>query len=164
MKILTWPIATTLLAFFTAISIAPAVYSQARDPGTGTVNPIPPGTTEILPAGSNSSINQQAGVIQNNGVGSYGNLSYPACSGVCVFAIGRVNHTGNSNPSMEAVVGAVWQINSPENTPAQNACILAENQRDALTKKLAEAIENKKPERANAIAIILAQRLGYSDY
>jgi hypothetical protein len=53
---------------------------------------------------------------------------------------------------------------SPESTPAQNACILAENQRDALTKKLAEAIENKKPERANAIAIILAQRLGYNDY
>jgi hypothetical protein len=56
----------------------------------------------------------------------------------------------------------------PENTPAQNARILAENQRDsltfALTGKLAEAIENKKPERANAIAIILAQRLGYRDY
>jgi hypothetical protein len=31
-------------------------------------------------------------------------------------------------------------------------------------KKLAEAIENNKPERANAIAIILAPRLGYKDY
>jgi hypothetical protein len=117
----------------------------------------------IIPQGrdpATASINQQAGVI--------GSLNYPSCSGVCVFAIGRTTRTSNADPSIEAV----WQINSPENTQAQNARILAETQRDSLNnqttlvlvEKLAEAIETNKPERANAIAIILASRLGYSDY
>lgn len=173
MKILKSQISTILLASIASLApilIAPATHAQVRDPGTAPITLTPPGTNEILPA--TSSINQQAGVIQNNGLGSYGSLSYPSCAGVCVFAIGRTTRNGNTDPSVEAVVGVVWQINSPENTQAQNARILAETQRDslnnqttlALVEKLAEAIETDKPERANAIAIILAPRLGYSDY
>jgi hypothetical protein len=175
MKILNSQISTILLASIASLApilIAPSTHAQVRDPGTTPSTLTPPGTNEILPAAATSSINQQAGVIQNNGLGSYGSLSYPSCSGVCVFAIGRTTRTGNADPNVEAVVGVVWQINSPENTQAQNARILAETQRDslnnqttlALVEKLAEAIETDKPERANAIAIVLAPRLGYSDY
>jgi hypothetical protein len=175
MKILNSQISTILLASIaslTPILIAPATHAQVRDPGTAPTTLTPPGTNEILPATATSSINQQAGVIQNNGLGSYGSLSYPSCAGVCVFAIGRTTRTGNADPSIEAVAGIVWQINSPENTQAQTARILAESQRDSLNnqstlvliEKLAEAIETNKPERANAIAIILSPRLGYSDY
>jgi hypothetical protein len=183
MKILTSQISAILLASiallaplaitaFAPILIVAAAHAQVRDPGTTPTNLTPPGTNEILPVSATSSINQQAGVIQNNGLGSYGSLNYPSCSGVCVFAIGRTTRIGNADPSAEAVVGAVWQINSPETTQAQNARILAETQRGslnnqttlALVEKLAEAIETNKPERANAIAIILAPRLGYGDY
>ncbi len=168
-------VSTILLAFVASLSpilIAPATHAQVIDSGTAPTTLTPPGTTEILPANTNSSINQQAGVIQNNGLGSYGSISYPSCAGVYVFAIGRATRTGNADPSIEAVAGIVWQINSPENTQAQNARILAETQRDSLNnqstlvlvEKLAEAIETDKPERANAIAIILASRLGYNDY
>jgi hypothetical protein len=70
------------------------------------------------------------------------------------------------------MVGAVWQISSPENTYAQNARILAETQQAivnnqtnlTLTKELSEAIEKKQFSRVNAIAIILAKRVGYSDF
>ncbi len=165
-------VSTILLAFMASLSsilIAPATHAQVIDSAPTTLTP--PGTNEILPS-TTPSINQQAGVIQNNGLGSHGSLSYPSCAGVCIFAIGRTTRTGNIDPSVEAVVGVVWQISSPENTQAQNTRILAETQRDslnnqttlALVEKLAEAIENNKPERANAIAIILASRLGYSNY
>lgn len=173
MKILKLQISTILWASIASLStilIASVSHAQVRDPDTTPANLTPLGTNEILP--TTSSINQQAGVIQNNGLGNYGSLSYPSCSGICVFAIGRTTRTGNADPNVEAVVGVVWQISSPENTQAQNARILAENQRDSLnnqttlvlTEKLAEAIETNKPERANAIAIILAPRLGYNDY
>jgi hypothetical protein len=182
MKVFPLPISTAffiLIASIVSLSIAPAARAGVGDPGTipsisntpGTTE-IPPGATEIAPIGVTSSINQQAGVIQNNGLGSYGSLSYPSCSGVCVFAIGRATRTGNSATSIEAVGGVVWQISSPENTYAQNARILAETQQSALnnqstlslSEKLAEAIETNKPERANAIAMILAPRMGYKDY
>jgi hypothetical protein len=174
MKILNSQISNILLALIASLApilITPATYAQVVDPGTAPTTITAPGTNEILPAAT-SSINQQAGVIQNNGLGSYGSLNYPSCSGVCIFAIGRTTRIGNTDPSIEAVVGVVWQINSPENTQAQNARILAETQRDSLNnqstlvlvEKLAEAIETDKPERANAIAIILASRLGYNDY
>jgi hypothetical protein len=183
MKVFRLPISTALMILISSfaplpiaslvlIAIAPAAQAGAGDPGTVPASPTTPGATEILPVSATSSINQQAGVIQNNGLGSYGSLSYPSCSGVCIFAIGRTTRTGNSDPSIEAVAGVVWQINSPENTYAQNSRILAETQQASLNnqttlvliEKLAEAIENNKPERANAIAIILAPRLGYKDH
>jgi NADH:ubiquinone oxidoreductase subunit F (NADH-binding) len=127
--------------------------------------------TDTLPTVTNNTpINQQAGIIQNNGSFGYGSLSQPNCSGLCVFAIGRVNRTGTSEPNTEAVIGAIWQISSPENTQAQTLRLQAEIQQNALenqttlTEKLATALEQNQMERANAIAIILAKRLGYSDY
>jgi hypothetical protein len=171
MKALPLPI-SIMLGIASLTAIAPAAQAQTGIPGTVPANLTNPGPNEILPTITNPSINQQAGVIQNNGLGNYGSLSYPSCSGACVFAIGRTSRTGNSDPSVEAVVGVVWQINSTENTYAQNARILAESQQNSLnnqttlvlTEKLAEAIENNKLERANAIAIILAPRLGYKDH
>ena len=136
-----------------------------------TTTPAPSGISSetLTPTGTTSTLSQQAGVIQNNsGIGTVG---YPNCTGTCIFSNMRVVPNGSSN-NIEASIGVVWQISSPESIQAQanKAKIDAEReqlttQTDlALTEKLAEAIEKKQLERVNAIAIILAKRLGYSDY
>jgi HD-GYP domain-containing protein (c-di-GMP phosphodiesterase class II) len=62
------------------------------------------------------------------------------------------------------------RINTDSDYPANRAKTDAEReqliaQTDlTLTEKLADAIEKNQPERVNAIAMILAKRLGYSDY
>jgi hypothetical protein len=159
-------IAPPALAGMGEPTTVPTSVDSSNIPTTSTTT-----VTEIIPnLTSTSPINQQAGII-NNGSG-YGSLTTPSCSGLCVFAIGRTVRNGNSDPSFEATVGAVWQISSSENTYAQNARILAETQQAivnnqtnlTLTKELSEAIEKKQFSRVNAIAIILAKRLGYSDF
>jgi hypothetical protein len=169
-----------LLPALLSATIAPPALAGMGEPNTVPTSvdssniPATPTTTvtEIIPnLTSTSPINQQAGIINNSG--SYGgSLTIPSCSGLCVFGIGRTVRNGNSDPSFEAMVGAVWQISSPENTYAQNARILAETQQAivnnqtnlTLTKELSEAIEKKQFSRVNAIAIILAKRVGYSDF
>ena len=133
------------------------------------VVPSPTAAENVLPISSGTvPINQSAGVIQNNGFGSF---SYPACSGWCAFGIVKTSVTGNS-PSAEAMVGIIWQIDSPEKTNAQATLLQAQTQQDTLEhqtvttlmEKLAEAIEKNLPERVNIIAIILAKKLGYSNH
>jgi hypothetical protein len=127
----------------------------------------PPGTANPIINNTAPSINQQADFIQNNG-SSFSSLTYPNCQGACIFAIGRTN----SRQSWEAVAGVVWQISSPENTQAETHRLTAQSERDKLERdstiilveKLSDAIESGKTERANLLAIILAKRLGYSDY
>lgn len=136
-----------------------------------TINPasnIPSESSNLPPISSNSNLNQQAGFIQNNGWSSNGS---PNCGGACIFANVRVIPNGNSN-NIEASIGMMWQFSSPENIQAQanRAKIDAEReqliaQTDlALVEKLADAIEKKQAPKVNAIAMILAKRLGYSDY
>ena len=133
------------------------------------VVPSPTAAENLLPISSGTvPINQSAGVIQNNG---FGGFSYPACAGLCAFGIVKTSVTGNS-PSAEAMVGIIWQIDSPEKTNAQAILRQAQTQQDALeqqtvttlSEKLAEAIEKNLPERVNIIAIILAKKLGYSNH
>lgn len=91
---------------------------------------------------------------------------------MCVFGIGRTTYTANSQPSIEGVVGLIWQIDSPEKTYAQNARHQVQIQQESLdnqtnltlVEKLSEAIEINQRERINALAIILAKRLGYSNH
>jgi len=120
-----------------------------------------PSTNSVNPYGD---INQQ-GII-NNGLNS---LSQPNCrSNVCLFTLIR-----NTTQGTEFLGGAVWQLGgSPEQTQAESQKLLAIAQKEKLdqesaiilTEKLADAIENKKIERAKLYAIILAPKLGYKDY
>ena len=173
MKFLPLSIATILLTASAAWAGGEAPTSPASSTEPPSSNSSPPSTPETLPSISNiPSSYQQAGIINNSGVGGYGNLSTPSCNGLCVFAIGKTGRTSSGETNREIVAGAIWQISSPENTYAQAARLQAEVQRDSLnnqttlvlTERLAEAIEKNKPERANAIAIILAPRLGYKNY
>ena len=130
-------------------------------------------TTEISPQPesppSNSSPPQQVIQLYNSGSSS---LTYPHCSGACVFAIGRLVPATNGTSYYEAVAGVMWQLNSPEKTQAQAIKMKAQaesdriNQEDdlKLAEKLADAIENKQESRANIFAMLLAKRLGYKDH
>lgn len=133
-----------------------------------TVNPASPNSTASL---TPTPVSQQTGVIQFNNSGLSA-LTYPNCGGACVFAIGRLVPTANNGHQLEAVAGVVWQFGSPENTQAQAQKMIAQAQSEnlvqesnlTLAEKLADAIESGKTVRANAIAILLAKRLGYANY
>lgn len=158
-------------------------YSPTAIAGTGDVtftaenssNPelsIPP--TSIPPnpiTPSPTTLPNQTGVIQFNNPGLSA-LTYPNCGGTCLFAIGRLVPSSNGNTNAEAVAGIVWQLRSPENTQAEAQRLLLKAQTEnltqestlLLTEKLADALEQRKPERIKLLAILLAKRLGYSDY
>ena len=112
----------------------------------------------------------QTGVIQFNNTGLSA-LTYPNCGGTCLFAIGRLVPTSNGT-SAEAVAGVVWQLRSPENTQAESQRLLLKTQSEnltqestlILTEKLADAIEQRKPDRITLLAILLAKRLGYANH
>lgn len=112
----------------------------------------------------------QTGVIQFNNTGLSA-LTYPNCGGTCLFAIGRLVPTINGT-SAEAVAGVVWQLRSPENTQAESQRLHLKAQTEnltqestlLLTEKLADAIEQRKPDRITLLAILLAKRLGYANH
>jgi hypothetical protein len=161
----------------------------AQPPGKGIANPLPETltadnssnpelfvpTNPITPSPATSSLTtsipNQTGVIQFNNTGLSA-LTYPNCGGTCLFAIGRLVPTSNGSTSAEAVAGVVWQLRSPENTQAEAQRLLIKAQTEnltqestlLLTEKLADALEQRKPERIKLLAILLAKRLGYSDY
>ncbi|MEM6399179.1 MAG: hypothetical protein AAF757_02955 [Cyanobacteria bacterium P01_D01_bin.116] len=119
----------------------------------------------------NNLSSQQTGVIQFNN-SEFGNLSSPSCSGSCAYVRTRVSPNSYGSVGVEVVGGFTWQINSHEAGLAQANQKLIEIRKEnlatqmntTLMEKLVNAIENNKPERTNAIAIILAKRLGYRDY
>lgn len=112
----------------------------------------------------------QTGVIQFNNTGLSA-LAYPNCGGTCLFAIGRLVPSSHGTTA-EAVAGVVWQLRSPENTRAEAQRLLLNTQSEnltqestlILTEKLADALEQRKPERITLLSILLAKRLGYSDH
>jgi hypothetical protein len=115
--------------------------------------------------------NQQSG-LQVNWSGS-SNLTPPNCNGGCVFAVTRASPvTYGSGTNIEAMVGVIVPIGSNDGGMAEINRLNAEMQkyrteheiRLALSEKLADAIENKKIERALIIAMNLAPMLGYKDY
>jgi hypothetical protein len=151
-----------IMTAFLTLPISPA------SAGAETNAPIP-NEPILTPVGSTSTLSQQAGVIQNNtGIGTLGT---PNCTGTCLFTLIKVIPNGSST-TVEASVGVIWQISSPENTQAQASKIRADAERDnlaaqtdiVLVEKLSAALEANKLDLANAIAILLAKRWGYSDY
>ncbi|MGG6269038.1 hypothetical protein ACQ4M3_34290 [Leptolyngbya sp. AN03gr2] len=164
------------LALAGSESGVPTVESSEAATGATTSSTTSAPTSSTVNASTNSQsinqpINQQNGVIQvtNSGLS---NLTYPNCGGSCAFAIGRVISNSNGTSGMEAVAGVVFQFRSPENTQADAFKLTAQAQADhlqqettaTLAEKLAEALESGKMERANIFAMILSQRLGYTDY
>jgi hypothetical protein len=160
-------LSATLL--ITSIESAQAGTETSPQPTVNSANSNISTESNLPSISSNSSLSQQAGVIQNNA--GWGGFGTPNCGGACVFANVRVVPNGNNN-NIEASIGLMWQFSSPENIQAQanKAKIDAEReqliaQTDlALVEKLADAIEKKQAPRINAIAMLLAKRLGYSDY
>jgi hypothetical protein len=115
------------------------------------------------------SIDQPANINNTNNYSpdSY-STSYPNCSGTCLFAIGK----NDQQNGWQLTTGIVWNINSPERTQAESSKIvaMAQSQKTSLDinlllmEKLTQAIFSEQTEQANGLAIILASRLGYTDY
>jgi hypothetical protein len=114
-------------------------------------------------------IDQPANINNTNNYNpdSY-STSYPNCSGTCLFAIGK----NDRQNGWQLTTGIVWNINSPEKTQAESSKIvaMAQSQKTSLDinlilmEKLTQAISSEQTEQANGLAIILASRLGYTDY
>ena len=115
---------------------------------------------------------QQTGTNNFANVNSnVGALNYPNCSS-CFFGILRT--TPNNNPSgtisnqLEAVIGVIIAIDSPERANSETNRMVVEIQKSkneyevklALGEKLADAIELGKMERAKIVAMLLAPLLG----
>lgn len=149
--------------------------TSTNSPSTITT-PINSVTTPINSTTSTSNIpinqyNQQSG-LQVNWSGS-SNLTPPSCNGGCVFAVTRASPvTYGSGTNIEAMVGVIMPIGSNDGGMGEVNRLRGEMEkyrteheiRLALSEKLADAIENKKMERALIIAMNLAPMLGYKDY
>jgi hypothetical protein len=157
------PIIIICLCYFAGIGTAIAdTETNSAPTETDGSNTIPQDTTSI----------QQNGV-QVNGFDGFNGfttpLTPPSCNKqLCGFIMLRNTPYGN-----ESNAGIVFQLGgSSEDTQAESQRLFAIAQKEKLdqestvilTEKLAEAIENKKPERAKLYAISLAKRLGYADY
>jgi hypothetical protein len=115
--------------------------------------------------------NQQQG-LQVNWSGS-SNLTPPNCNGGCVFAVTRASPvTYGSGTNLEAMIGVILPIGSNDGGAGEQNRLRIEMEkyrteheiRIALSEKLADALENRKMERATIIAMNLAPLLGYKDY
>jgi hypothetical protein len=138
---------------------------------TNTEVPSAPSSNITPTPSTTAQTSTQTGVIQFNNTGLSA-LTYPNCGGTCLFAIGRLVPSANGTTSAEAVAGVVWQLRSPENTQAESQRLLLKAQSEnltqestlILTEKLADAIEQRKPDRITLLAILLAKRLGYASH
>jgi hypothetical protein len=144
------------------------------DKSTSTNSP----TTITTPINSTTSTsttpiqyNQQSG-LQVNWSGS-SNLTPPSCNGGCVFAVTRASPvTYGSGTNLEAMIGVILPIGSNDGGAGEQNRLRVEMEkyrteheiRIALSEKLADALENRKMERATIIAMNLAPLLGYKDY
>jgi hypothetical protein len=152
-----------LMTAFLTLPTSPASAGAETNAPTTTNEPT------LNPINSTSPLSQQVGFIQNNN--GTGTLGIPNCTGTCLFTLIKVIPTSGST-TVEASVGAIWQLSSPENIQAQAYKIRADAEREnlatqtdiGLVEKLSMAMESNKLDLANAIAILLAKRWGYSDY
>jgi hypothetical protein len=103
---------------------------------------------------------------------NYNDLQYPSCEGICTFAISRLRNSYSGKPSWEAVGGIVWQFDSPAKKQAEatlrqaNAKAIQESDEYLvkISESLADAIVKKQREKAIALSMIVAKRLGYKDH
>jgi hypothetical protein len=169
------PLSVSRSAIAQTVNNAPQNSTSAKSGTDTTINSndlpaAPPvDSTPPLQPNGDSTINQPPITNQNNQT-NYGDstMSYPNCTGTCVFGISKINQQNQR----EFVAGVVWNITSPENTQAQTGRITAQAQSDKLDRdnnlvlmeKLTQAISARQEERANGLAIMLAKPLGYRDH
>jgi hypothetical protein len=95
-------------------------------------------------------------------------FSNPCNSKFCVTGDVRIIDNGNSNPQIGFGVGLIFNSNPCDALRAERERLIAEeNYLQSLLnlyEKLAFAIANNHTESANAIAIVLAPKLGYTDF
>jgi len=104
---------------------------------------------------------------------STGALNYPNCISSCFFGILRTtpntnNFSGTISNQLEAVIGVIIAIDSPERANAETNRMIVEIQKSkseheiklSLGEKLADAIELGKMERAKIIAMLLGPLIG----
>jgi hypothetical protein len=113
-------------------------------------------------------------VIASSATANPGNFTAPCSSRFCVTGDVRVtnngssNINGNSSPQVESGVGIIFNSNPPDVLRAESERFTAETNYllnlVTLQEKLAFAIANNHTESANAIAIVLAPKLGYTDF
>lgn len=141
-------------------------------------NSTPPGNIggTIIPNGSTTSltqVSQQSGIVQVANWGGSSTLSPPSCNGGCFFAVTKATPaTYGSGTNLEAMIGVTIPIGSSDGGMGEVNRLNAEMQKYrteseikiALSEKLADALENRKMERATIIAMSLAPLLGYKDY
>lgn len=131
----------------------------AQSAGSLTVTP-----TTLLQTGTNNFANVNSNT---------GDLNYPNCSSSCFFGILRTtpntnNFSGTISNQLEAVIGVIIAIDSPERANVETNRMVVDIQRSKfeyeikllLGEKLADAIELGKIERAKIIAMLLAPLLG----
>ena len=120
--------------------------------------------TTLLQTGTNNFAN----VNSNTGT-----LNYPNCNSSCFFGILRTtpntnNFSGTISNQLEAVIGVIIAIDSPERANAETNRMIIEIQKSkseyeiklSLGEKLADALELGKMERAKIIAMLLAPLIG----
>ena len=120
--------------------------------------------TTLLQTGTNNFAN----VNSNTGA-----LNYPNCNSSCFFGILRTtpntnNFSGIISNQIEAVIGVIIAIDSPERANSETNRMVVEIQKSkneyeiklALGEKLADAIELGKMERAKIISMLLAPLIG----
>ncbi len=139
--------------------------SSTNDSSVNAINNLLP----TNPITSSPAIDQPTNINNTNNYNPDGySINYPNCSGTCVFAIGK----NDRQNGWQFTTGVIWNINSPERTQAESSRMLAIAQSQKintdsnllLMEKLTGAISSGKIEQANGLAIILANRLGYSDH
>jgi hypothetical protein len=95
-------------------------------------------------------------------------FSTPCNSRFCATGDVRVINNGNPTPQFEFGVGIIFNSNPPDALRAENERLTAEaNYLQSLLnlyEKLAFVIANNQTELANSIAIVLAPKLGYTDF
>lgn len=143
-------------------SLTPQLSEPSPTPqSVGSLNVTP---TTLLQTGTNNFAN----VNSNTGA-----LNYPNCSSSCFFGILRTtpntnNFSGTISNQLEAVIGIIIAIDSPERANAETNRMVIDIQKSkseyeiklSLGEKLADAIELGKMERAKIIAMLLAPLIG----
>ena len=158
------------------IAIAQPIPISMPEP---TTTPAPQSTESVMTPQSAGSLTVTPTTLLQNGTNNFANvnsntgaLNYPNCSSSCFFGILRTtpnnNLSGTISNQLEAVIGVIIAIDSPERANSETNRMVVEIQKSrneyeiklALGEKLADAIELGKMERAKIVAMLLAPLLG----
>lgn len=104
----------------------------------------------------------------NSNYNSYGSLNPPYCGGSCAFAVTKLTPNANGNTNLEAVMGVIFEFDSANKRAASayqayyDALSRHTAQEDdvSIAMKLADAVSNCREAHAQALALLVARRLG----